>query len=88
MPRGVKKGLDSKKFDRCVTKVKRRVAPKMPMPYATPRWARAKNSYFTTITGQVACVTTPEATLPSTSLVSPDLPRVPTTMRLMPFFCA
>jgi hypothetical protein len=24
MPRGVKKGLDSKKFDRCVTKVKRK----------------------------------------------------------------
>lgn len=24
MPRGVKKGLNSKKFDRCVTKVKRK----------------------------------------------------------------
>ena len=28
MPRGVKKGLDTKKFDRCVTKVKRKSGKK------------------------------------------------------------
>ena len=33
MPRGVKKGLDSKKFDRCVTKVKRNSGKKV-NPYA------------------------------------------------------
>jgi len=34
MPRGVKKGLNSKKFDRCVTKVKRKSGKKV-NPYAT-----------------------------------------------------
>jgi len=33
MPRGVKKGLDTKKFDRCVTKVKRKSGKKV-NPYA------------------------------------------------------
>jgi hypothetical protein len=33
MPRGVKKGLNSKKFDRCVTKVKRNSGKKV-NPYA------------------------------------------------------
>ncbi len=33
MPRGVKKGLNSKKFDRCVTKVKRKSGKKV-NPYA------------------------------------------------------
>jgi hypothetical protein len=34
MPRGVKKGLDSRKFDRCVTKVKRKSGKKVVNPYA------------------------------------------------------
>jgi hypothetical protein len=34
MPRGVKKGLNSKKFDRCVTKVKRKSGKKKVNPYA------------------------------------------------------
>lgn len=33
MPRGIKKGLNSKKFDRCVTKVKRKSGKKV-NPYA------------------------------------------------------
>ena len=33
MPRGVKKGLHTKKFDRCVTKVKRKSGKKV-NPYA------------------------------------------------------
>ena len=33
MPRGVKKGLNTKKFDRCVTKVKRKSGKKV-NPYA------------------------------------------------------
>lgn len=33
MPRGIKKGLDVKKFDRCVTKVKRKSGKKV-NPYA------------------------------------------------------
>ena len=33
MPRGVKKGLDTKKFDMCVTKVKRKSGKKV-NPYA------------------------------------------------------
>ena len=33
MPRGMKKGLDTKKFDRCVTKVKRKSGNKV-NPYA------------------------------------------------------
>jgi hypothetical protein len=33
MPRGMKKGLDTKKFDRCVTKVKRKSGKKV-NPYA------------------------------------------------------
>jgi hypothetical protein len=33
MPRGVKKGLNSKKFDMCVTKVKRKSGKKV-NPYA------------------------------------------------------
>jgi len=33
MPRGVKKGLNTKKFDRCVTKVKRKSGKKT-NPYA------------------------------------------------------
>ena len=33
MPRGVKKGLNTKKFDRCVTKVKRKSGKKL-NPYA------------------------------------------------------
>ena len=34
MPRGVKKGLDSRKFDRCVLKVKKRSGKKAANPYA------------------------------------------------------
>jgi hypothetical protein len=34
MPRGVKKGLDSRKFDRCVTEVKRKSGKKAANPYA------------------------------------------------------
>jgi hypothetical protein len=33
MPRGMKKGLDSKKFDRCITKVKKK-SDKQANPYA------------------------------------------------------
>ena len=33
MPRGMKKGLDTQKFDRCVTKVKRK-SGKQANPYA------------------------------------------------------
>ena len=33
MPRGIKKGLNAKKFDRCVTKVKRKSGKKV-YPYA------------------------------------------------------
>lgn len=33
MPRGIKKGLNAKKFDRCVTKVKRKSGKKV-NPYA------------------------------------------------------
>jgi hypothetical protein len=33
MPRGMKKGLDTKKFDRCVTKVKKK-SGKQANPYA------------------------------------------------------
>jgi hypothetical protein len=33
MPRGMKKGLDTKKFDRCVTKVKKK-SDKQANPYA------------------------------------------------------
>ena len=33
MPRGMKRGLDTKKFDRCVTKVKRKSGKKV-NPYA------------------------------------------------------
>ena len=33
MPRGMKKGLDTKKFDRCITKVKKK-SGKQANPYA------------------------------------------------------
>ena len=33
MPRGIKKGLNAKKFDRCITKVKRKSGKKV-NPYA------------------------------------------------------
>ena len=38
-------------------------------------------THFTTSTGQCAYVTVSEATLPKRSLLNPDLPRVPITMR-------
>lgn len=37
--------------------------------------------HFTTITGQCAYFTTPKATLPNKSLVKPDLPLVPRTIK-------
>lgn len=43
--------------------------------------------YFTTSTGHGAYVTTPEATLPSSILLIPDLPLVPITMRFA-FSCS
>lgn len=40
--------------------------------------------HFTINTGHEEYITTEEATLPSTILVRPDVPRVPTTVRSIP----
>ena len=38
MPQGKKKGLSTKKFDRCVTKVKRKGGVRTHMQYAMQVW--------------------------------------------------
>ena len=43
MPRGMKRGLDTKKFDRCVTKVKRKSGKKV-NPYAVCNASMSGNS--------------------------------------------
>jgi hypothetical protein len=43
MPRGIKKGLDAKKFDGCVTKVKRKSGKKV-NPYAVCNASMSGNS--------------------------------------------
>ncbi len=38
MPRGIKKGLNTKKFDSCISKVKRKGGQKILMPYVMQVW--------------------------------------------------
>jgi len=44
MPRGVKKGLNTKKFDRCVTKVKRKGGAKNAYAVCNAKMSRKKSS--------------------------------------------
>src|ERR671910_1735097 len=46
-----------------------------------------KNNYFVTKTGQFAYVTTPEAVLPNSNFLTPDLPLVPITIKSI-FSCS
>jgi hypothetical protein len=43
-------------------------------------------TYFVTKTGQLAYVTTPEAVLPNTNFLIPDLPLVSITIKSIPSF--